>query len=50
MGDLQYWANTWEPKPWEKTGKVNPKDLLLKKSAQALLALKSSSEPEDGPF
>ncbi len=51
LSDLQYWANTWEPKPWEKTGKVNPKDLLLKKSAQALLALKSSSEPsEQDPY
>jgi hypothetical protein len=51
MGDLEYWANKWEPKPWEKTGKVNPKDLLLKKSAQALLSLKSSSQPsEEDPY
>jgi len=45
--DLEYWANKWEPKPWEKTGKVGAKDLLLKKSAQALYALKSNATPED---
>jgi len=50
--DLDYWANKWEPKPWEKTGKVGPKDLSLKKSAQALWALKqdggnSEEEPQD---
>lgn len=47
--DLEYWANKWEPKPWEKTGKVGVKDLSLKKSAQALYALKQSggeAEPE----
>lgn len=38
--DLDYWANKWEPKPWEKTGKVGPKDLSLKASAQALWASK----------
>jgi uncharacterized protein (DUF3820 family) len=45
--DLDYWANKWEPKPWEKTGKVGAKDLLLKKSAQALYALKSVNQPEE---
>jgi len=40
--DLNYWANTWEPKPWEKTGKVGIKDLTLKSSAQALWVLKNS--------
>lgn len=49
--DLDYWANKWEPKPWEKTGKVGAKDLLLKKSAQALFAIResqiSSGEDED---
>ena len=44
--DLDYWANKWEPKPWEKTGKVGPKDLSLKKSAQALWAIKESGEQE----
>ena len=46
MADLDYWANKWEPKPWEKTGKVGPKDLSLKKSAQALWALKQDGEQE----
>ncbi len=49
LADLDYWANKWEPKPWEKTGKVGPKDLSLKKSAQALWAIKErgeESEPE----
>ena len=47
--DLDYWANKWEPKPWEKTGKVGAKDQSLKKSAQALWVLKQNgvdSEPE----
>ena len=44
--DLDYWANKWEPKPWEKTGKVGAKDLLLKKSAQALFAMKNSGSSE----
>ena len=47
--DLDYWANKWEPKPWEKTGKVGAKDLLLKKSAQALHALKSGGTPAEEP-
>jgi uncharacterized protein (DUF3820 family) len=47
--DLEYWANKWEPKPWEKTGKVGAKDLLLKKSAQALYALKSNATPDEAP-
>jgi hypothetical protein len=44
--DLDYWANKWEPKPWEKTGKVGAKDQSLKKSAQALWALKQSGDSE----
>lgn len=44
LSDLDYWANKWEPKPWEKTGKVGPKDLSLKKSAQALWAIKENNE------
>lgn len=47
LNDLNYWANTWEPKPWEKTGKVGIKDLNLKSSAQALWVLKNS-ESEGG--
>ena len=42
LNDLDYWANKWEPKPWEKTGKVGSKDLNLKSSAQALWAIKNS--------
>jgi hypothetical protein len=34
--DLDYWANKWEPRPWEKTGKVSPKDAALKDAAVAL--------------
>lgn len=49
LADLDYWANKWEPKPWEKTGKVGSKDLSLKKSAQALWALKQDGEQEAEP-
>jgi hypothetical protein len=49
LADLDYWANKWEPKPWEKTGKVGPKDLSLKKSAQALWAIKERGEEESEP-
>lgn len=34
--DLDYWANKWEPRPWEKTGKVSPKDAVLKDAAVSL--------------
>ena len=44
--DLDYWANKWEPKPWEKTGKVGSKDLALKASAQALWASKQGGSSE----
>lgn len=47
LNDLDYWANKWEPKPWEKTGKVGSKDLALKQSAQALWAVsKNGSDNE----
>jgi hypothetical protein len=36
--DLAYWANTWEPRPFEKTGRVSEKDLKLKRTALALYA------------
>ena len=45
--DVNYWANTWEPKPWEKTGKVGAKDLALKASAKALWAIKQGGTPEN---
>jgi uncharacterized protein (DUF3820 family) len=46
LSDLNYWANTWQPKPWEKTGKVGAKDLSLKSSAQALWAIKNAEQGE----
>lgn len=46
LSDLDYWANKWEPKPWEKTGKVGSKDLSLKQSAQALWSIKNSDQSE----
>lgn len=53
--NLDYWANKWEPKPWEKTGKVGPKDLALKAAAQKLWSDRQSnqsntSSDEDVPF
>ena len=45
--NLDYWANKWEPKPWEKTGKVGPKDLALKAAAVKLWnERKSGSVPD----
>lgn len=44
--DVNYWANTWQPKPWEKTGKVGAKDMALKASATALWAIKQGGTPE----
>lgn len=50
--DLDYWANKWEPKPWEKTGKVGPKDLALKAAAVKAWNERnsSSSSSDDVPF
>lgn len=48
LNDLDYWANKWEPKPWEKTGKVGSKDLNLKSSAQALWSIKNSGSDTAG--
>ena len=36
--DLNYWANVWQPRPFEKTGKVTKKDATLKATALALYA------------
>lgn len=47
INDLDYWANKWEPKPWEKTGKIGQKDLSLKQSAQALWSIKSAESEQD---
>lgn len=54
--DLKYWATTWEPRPYEKTGKVTKKDATLKATAvalyqQAVAASQPASEPvDDVPF
>lgn len=50
--DLDYWANKWEPKPWEKTGKVGPKDLALKAAAVKLWNERNSGSEntDDVPF
>lgn len=50
LSDLEYWATKWEPKPWEKTGKVGQKDLMLKRSAKALYESKSSETGDDVPY
>lgn len=43
IDDLKYWATVWEPKPWEKTGKVGPKDMKLKAAANAIYAARTGS-------
>lgn len=54
MNDLKYWATNWQPRPYEKTGKVTKKDATLKATAVALYAKAQSgdtdSEPDDVPF
>lgn len=50
IDDLKYWATSWEPRPYEKTGKVTAKDAKLKATAMALYELASagsSSESQD---
>jgi hypothetical protein len=36
VDDLKYWATVWEPRPYEKTGRVSQKDTNLKATAVAL--------------
>lgn len=52
--DLEYWATKWEPRPWEKTGKVSPKDSKLKATALALWeianAVNSNDSNDEVPF
>lgn len=45
--NLGWWANTWEPKPWEKTGKVGPKDLALKAAAVKLWNERQNKSSDD---
>lgn len=47
IDDLKYWATSWEPRPYEKTGKVTPKDTKLKATAVALYELASSGSSEE---
>lgn len=48
LNDLSYWATKWEPRPWEKTGKVSPKDSKLKATAIALYEnMKNDSASHD---
>ena len=54
IDDLKYWATVWEPRPYEKTGRVSQKDTNLKATAVALYQnATGEQEPaeEDGvPF
>ena len=47
IDDLKYWATSWEPRPYEKTGKVTPKDTKLKATAVALYELATSGSSEE---
>lgn len=46
--DLSYWATKWEPRPYEKTGKVTAKDAKLKATAVALYSMASNATPIAG--
>lgn len=53
LNDLAYWATKWEPRPYEKTGKVTAKDAKLKATAVALYQNAqggSQENSEDVPF
>lgn len=45
--DLKYWATVWEPRPFEKTGKVTKKDATLKATAVALYAQSQAAAAGD---
>ena len=47
--DLKYWATVWEPRPYEKTGKVTKKDATLKSTAVALYAAANSASADAAP-
>jgi ERF superfamily len=48
LNDLKYWATVWQPRPFEKTGKVSVKDAKLKRTAEALWAnTNSPSQPDE---
>lgn len=46
LNDLTYWATKWEPRPYEKTGKVTAKDAKLKATAVALYEMASSGQSQ----
>lgn len=53
LQDLDYFANKWQPRPWEKTGKVTAKDQNLKDRALELFSKRSqpgvqASDPMPG--
>lgn len=51
LQDLDYFANKWEPRPYEKTGKVTAKDSNLKARALELFAKRSQpGVPADDPY
>ena len=45
--DLAYWATKWEPRPYEKTGRVTAKDAKLKATAVALYSNSQAPKQED---
>ena len=49
VDDLSYWANTWEPRPFEKTGRVSERDLKLKRTALALYAQATGASTDAAP-
>lgn len=49
VDDLSYWANTWEPRPFEKTGRVSERDLKLKRTALALYAQATGASNDAAP-
>lgn len=51
LQDLDYFANKWEPRPYEKTGKVTAKDSNLKARALELFAKRSQpGVPANDPY
>jgi hypothetical protein len=49
FNDLKYWATGWQPRPYEKTGKVTKKDATLKATAVALFSKTQSSSADEEP-
>jgi len=49
LDDLAYWASTWEPRPFEKTGRVSERDIKLKRTALALYAQATGAPADAAP-